>query len=329
MTRYRAILTEKVDDNFTTHLSQRSLSDLPDNEVLIRVAFSSVNYKDGLSAAGNPGVSRNFPHTPGIDAAGTIEECPSGAFETGDEVVVTGFDLGMNTAGGLGEYIRVPQSWVLPLPAGFDAKTAMAYGTAGMTAAMCIIKLVKAGLQPGAEVIVTGASGGVGSLAVALLASAGYTVTAVTGSESARDLLTDLGAATILPRDAFSEADRKPLNKPLFDGAVDCVGGDTLANVLKVIRHSGAVSCCGLVQSPALNTTVMPFILRGVSLLGVDSVESSLEAKREAWQWLSENHNQEKLGKITVEVPLEQAPEVLEAILTGQLTGRNVVRVAD
>lgn len=329
MATYRALLTTESDGQFETRLANRSLDELPKGDVLIRVNYSSVNYKDGLSAAGNPGVSRNFPHTPGIDAAGDVVECASGAFEAGDPVLVIGFDLGMNTPGGLGEYIRVPESWVVPMPTGLDARTAMAYGTAGVTAAMSILKMQKLDIAPGAEILVTGASGGVGTLAVMLLANSGYQVTAVTGSESARDLLASLGAVSQLPRTSFSEPERKALLKPLFDGAVDCVGGHTLANVLKTIRHSGAVSCCGLVQSPDLPATVMPFILRGVSLLGIDSVESPLAEKRAAWEWLAENHDEAKLASLTTEISLEEAPQVLQDILKGSVTGRCVVRVTE
>ncbi len=327
MTDYKALLISEHDGAFTTALTRRQLDELPQGEVLIRVRYSSINYKDALSSIGNKGVTRSFPHTPGIDAAGEVADSSVTQFSKGDPVVVFGYDLGMNTAGGLAEYIRVPANWVLPLPKGLDARTAMSYGTAGITAALSVMKLEKLGLNPPAEVLVTGATGGVGTMSVMLLDARGYSVSAVSGNKQAAALLESLGVTAILPRETFSEPEKKPLLKPQFDAAIDCVGGITLANVLKVIRHSGAVACSGLVQSTDLPTSVFPFILRGVSLLGIDSVEVALEQKRAAWAWIAEHHRADKLASLVQEISLEQAPQALKDLLAGKIQGRCLVKI--
>jgi alcohol dehydrogenase len=327
MNDYRALLISENDGNFSTELTRRRLDELPEGEVLIRVRYSSINYKDALSSIGNKGVTRSFPHTPGIDAAGEVAESSVAQFKKGDPVVVFGYDLGMNTAGGLAEYIRVPATWVLPLPRGLDARTAMCYGTAGITAALSVMKLEKLGLKPPAEVLVTGATGGVGTMSVLFLGACGYQVSAVSGNKQAAALLESLGVTAILPRETFSEPEKKPLLKPQFDAAIDCVGGVTLANVLKVIRHSGAVACSGLVQSTDLPTSVFPFILRGVSLLGIDSVEVALEQKRAAWDWIAEHHRADKLAPLVQEISLEQAPQALQDLLAGKIQGRCLVKI--
>jgi putative YhdH/YhfP family quinone oxidoreductase len=272
-------------------------------------------------------VTREYPHTPGIDAAGEVVESADPAFAPGDAVVVFGFDLGMNTSGGLAEYIRVPAGWVLPLPAGLDLRSAMSYGTGGITAALSVLKLQRAGVEPPAHVAVTGATGGVGTMSCLILGQLGYEITAVSGKESARALLASLGVSHFAPRESLSEENRRPLLKPLYDGGVDCVGGQTLANLLKVIRHSGAVACSGLVQSAELPTSVFPFILRGVSLLGVDSVEVDLAQKRRAWELLAAQHDAARLAPLVREIPLSEAPDALAELLRGAGQGRYVVRI--
>ncbi|MDC0661841.1 YhdH/YhfP family quinone oxidoreductase [Marinobacter sp. SS21] len=262
-------------------------SDLPDGEVLIRVSHSSLNYKDALSASGNKGVTRNYPHTPGIDAAGEVVESASGTPAVGERVIVTGYDLGMNTAGGFGEYIRVPARWCVPMPSDWDAARAMVYGTAGLTAGLCVSKLLQVGAKPeDGRVAVSGASGAVGSVAVELLASLGFEVVAISGKEDQVGVLKDLGAAEVVGRDALAEQ-KKPLLRPSYAHGIDTVGGAPLAELLKQIQPGGSVSCCGLVAGPQLETTVLPFILRGVNLLGVDSVEIALDAKQAVWQKLA------------------------------------------
>jgi alcohol dehydrogenase len=327
MTTFRALQTSEQDGEFSTALTTRDIADLPAGDVLIRVRFSSINYKDALSSIGNKGVTRNFPHTPGIDAAGDVVESSAAQFTPGEQVVVFGYDLGMNTSGGLAEYIRVPANWVLPLPAGLDARSAMSYGTAGITAALSVLKLEQMGLTPPAEVLVTGATGGVGTMSALFLSGSGYQVSAVSGNKNAAALLEALGVSTILPREMFSAEERKPLLKPQFDAAVDCVGGVTLGNVLKVIRHSGAVACSGLVQSTDLPTSVFPFILRGVSLLGIDSVEVALAQKQKAWEWIAQHHQPEKLAHLVREISLDQAPQALKDLLAGGIQGRCVVNI--
>lgn len=327
MTMFKALVTSEQDGVYQTVLGERALDDLPDNEVLIRVRYSSLNYKDALSSAGNKGVTRSYPHTPGIDAAGEVVESADPAFKPGDEVVVYGYDLGMNTSGGLAEYIRVPAAWVLPLPDGLDARTAMSYGTAGITAALSVMKLQLLGLQPPAHIVVTGATGGVGAMSVLFLGNLGYEITAVSGKAAAAELLGRLGASHFVPRETFSEVNPRPLLKPQYDGAIDCVGGATLANLLKVIRHSGAVACSGLVQSADLPATVFPFILRGVSLLGIDSVEVALEQKRRAWDWIAANHDPQKLAHLVHEIELAEAPAALARLLQGAGKGRYLVHI--
>lgn len=327
MDDFRALVISEQDGVFRTDLSRKSFSELPPHDVLIRVRYSSLNYKDALSSSGNKGVTRQFPHTPGIDAAGEVVESADDRFSAGDSVVVFGFDLGMNTSGGLAEYIRVPADWVLPMPKGLDARSAMAYGTGGITAALSVMRLEHAGLSAPADVLVTGGSGGVGSMSILFLGLRGYRITAVSGKESARQRLSELGVSEFMPREAFSGEVKKPLLKPQFDAAVDCIGGTTLANVLKVIKHSGAVACSGLVQSPNLPTTVFPFILRGVSLLGIDSVEVSLERKREAWAWIAANHQAAAVETLVNEITLGDVPQALQAMLAGAANGRYLVKI--
>ena len=283
---FKALITEKTDDGYQSRVGDKNLEDLPEGDVLVRVAWSSLNYKDALSASGNKGVTRSFPHTPGIDAAGVVEEAGEGPFSVGDAVICTGYDLGMNTSGGYGDYIRVPAEWLAPLPAGLSAREAMVLGTAGLTAALCVEALIDTGLQPEqGEVLVTGATGGVGSVAVSILSNLGFKVVAATGKQDAHDWLRDLGAADIIGRDALLEGIEKPVLKPRWAGVVDCVGGDILVNALKSLQYGGSAACCGLTASPKLeNATVFPFILRGVNLLGVDSVELPCEVKQQMWQ---------------------------------------------
>lgn len=329
MTSFKALQTsENEEGRFETRIIERDINDLPVGEVLIRVSYSSLNYKDALSASGNRGVTRNFPHTPGIDAAGTVAESSVAEFAKGDEVIVTGYDLGMNTAGGFGQYIRVPAAWVIKRPAGLSLREAMALGTAGLTAALCIDKLEQAGLEPGeGEIVVTGATGGVGSVAVALLSQLGYNVAAVTGKADQAEFLTRLGAKQIVERSALQAGTEKPLLKEQWAGAVDTVGGDILFNVVKSLRRGASVSCCGLTAGTGFQGSVLPFILRGVNLLGVDSVEIPLVVKASMWDKLSVQWKLPNLNDLVQEIPLEELPVAIERILAGQQTGRMLVRL--
>lgn len=329
MSTFRALqANEDANGRFETRIIERDISELPAGEVLIRVSYSSLNYKDALSASGNRGVTRNFPHTPGIDAAGAVVESSVSEFSEGDEVITTGYDLGMNTAGGFGQFIRVPAAWVIKRPAGLSLREAMALGTAGLTAALSVDKLEQAGLEPvDAPVLVTGATGGVGSIAVALLSRLGYNVTAVTGKADQADFLTKLGAKQVIERSALQAGTEKPLLKEQWAGAIDTVGGDILFNVVKSLQRGASVSCCGLTAGTGFQASVLPFILRGVNLLGVDSVEIPLVVKASMWDKLSVQWKLPNLNDLVQEISLESLPEAIERILAGQQTGRVLVRL--
>jgi len=329
MSSYRAFRVEKNSDKtFTGSIQELATADLPAGEVLIEVAYSSLNYKDALSASGNPGVTRNFPHTPGIDAAGTVLESSNPQFTPGDDVLVIGFDLGMGTAGGYGQHIRVPADWVARRPEGLSQRDAMILGTAGVTAALCVDKLEQAGMTPaGGPVLVTGASGGVGSVAVMLLSRLGYDVTAVTGKPEAQALLKDLGAKAFMTREEATEGAGKPLLAEQWGGAVDAVGGDILFNAVKGLRYGASLAACGLVASPKIEASVLPFILRNVNLLGVDSVQLPLAEKQAIWDKLGGDWKLTGLEKLATEISLETLPEYLDKILAGKMTGRGLVKL--
>lgn len=328
---FRCLQVDEVEgQGYRRRLVEKSVDDLPAGDVLIRVAYSSLNYKDALSATGNKGVTRTYPHTPGIDAAGVVEASDSDRVRAGDEVLVTGFDLGMNTAGGFAEYIRVPADWVVPLPQGLTLRESMIYGTAGFTAGLCVLRLEENGVKPGdGEVLVTGATGGVGSLAVALLAKLGHEVAAATGKADAHEFLRELGASRVVDRSdkEVNDESGRPLLKGHWAGAVDTVGGNPLATALKSIRYGGAVAACGLVASPKLETTVMPFILRGVSLLGVDSVQCGMERRGAVWEKLAGAWKPSMLETIAQEHTLEDLDGLIDRILKGGIRGRMVVRI--
>ncbi len=330
MTSFRAFLVEKTETDgkrqFSRSIVERDTDSLPDGELLIDVAYSSLNYKDGLSATGNPGVTRNFPHTPGIDAAGTVAESSSEGFSPGDEVIVIGFDLGMNTSGGYGQKIRVPAGWAVPMPDGLDVRSSMILGTAGFTAALCVHKLEQAGMTPGGgPVLVTGATGGVGSVAVKLLAHLGHEVHAVTGKASQHDFLRGLGATEILGReDALAGAER-PLLRETWGGVVDTVGGQILVNGLKALRYGASLAACGLVASPEIPATVLPFILRHVNLLGIDSVQLPLDQKAEIWNKLAGPWRLEGLEGLVAPLTLDTLSAAIDRILAGEMVGRGLV----
>lgn len=328
-TQFRALVVEEAEPKkYVTSIKTRSIDDLPPGEVLIKVHYSALNYKDALSSIGNKGVTRNYPHTPGIDAAGCVVSSEHPDFSEDDEVLVTSYDLGMNTDGALAEYIRVPAKWVIRLPTGLSLKQAMMFGTAGLTAGLMINTLVENGLQPDqGPVLVTGATGGVGSLAVAILAKAGYPVAAVTGKPEAADFLRSLGATEVLSRDQVIDTER-PMLKERWGGVVDVVGGDMLASAIKATRYGGSVTCAGLVGSPELNTSVFPFILRAVSLIGIDSAECPMELRQAVWNKLADAWKPECLETLTNEITLDQVEEKLAALLQGKAKGHYVVKLA-
>ncbi|MDP7606627.1 MAG: YhdH/YhfP family quinone oxidoreductase [SAR324 cluster bacterium] len=326
---FRALVVSKTDENtFTREITERSISDLPEGEVLIRVHFSSLNYKDGLSCIGNPGVTRNYPHTPGIDASGEVTESLDSRFKEGDSVIVTGYDLGMNTSGGFGEYIRVPADWVVPLPEGMTFKEASIYGVAGFTAALSVDALQKYGVNPEqGEIVVTGSTGGVGSVSVALLSLLGYTVVASTGKKEESEFLQRLGASEIISREEVNDESKKPLLRERWAGAVDTVGGTTLAALLKAAKRGGAVAATGLVASSELSTTVFPFILRGVSLLGIDSGFTPTKLRLEIWNKLAGIWKIPQLEQLTIDCTLEELDPEIDKILAGGQRGRVVVNL--
>lgn len=323
-------VTETKDGSFERSIIERNIDDLPAGEVVIHVHYSSLNYKDALSATGNKGITRNFPHTPGIDAAGVVEISRNEAFAVGDEVIVTGYDLGMNTCGGFGQYIRVPAAWVVKKPANLSLKECMTIGTAGFTAGVAAYKMELMQLLPQAgPIVVTGATGGVGSMAVSILSKIGYEVIAVSGKNNAWEYLQHLGATRMEERSFANDDTTKSLIKPKWAGAVDTVGGNTLATLLKGCQPEGCVVSTGLVASPKLNTTVYPFILNGVNLLGVGSAETPMHVRLTIWEKLSHDWNiKEKLPVIAKEVTLEELSNTcIDAILAGKIMGRIVVNL--
>ncbi len=319
-------ISEKPSGTFQRQVCERYTGDLPQNGVLIKVACSSLNYKDALSASGNKGVSRHYPHTPGIDAAGIVTESNSPEFNAGDEVLVTGYDLGMNTMGGFGEYINVPAGWVVPLPAGLTLKESMILGTAGFTAALAIHHLLRCGQQPAeGPLLVTGATGGVGSLSTAIASRLGFEITASTGKVSEYEYLKNLGASNVIPRSEVDDQSVRMLLRSQWAGAIDTVGGNTLATVLKCIKPHGNVACCGNVASPMLNTSVFPFILNGINLLGVNSATTPMQLRQELWQKLAGEWKPDFSKIRTAFCGLESLGRYIDEILDGKITGRVVV----
>ena len=327
MTAFRAFRVEKTEDRqYPRSVVERDTAELPAGDLLIDVAYSSLNYKDALSATGNPGVTRTFPHTPGIDAAGTVVESSVTDFAPGSEVIVIGFDLGMNTPGGFGQRIRVPAPWAVHVPAGLDLRSSMILGTAGFTAALCVDKLEKAGMTAdGGPVLVTGATGGVGSVAVKLLANLGYEVHAGTGKADRHDYLQGLGASTVVSRGDLAAGADRPLGRETWGGVVDTVGGPILVNALKALRYGASLAACGLVASPEIPATVFPFILRHVNLLGIDSVELPLADKAAIWAKLAGPWKLDALDKLVEPLTLDTLSGAIDRILAGEMVGRGLV----
>lgn len=328
---FRALVVRETGpERFSRRIEQRIIADLPAGEVLIRVAYSSLNYKDGLSASGNRGVTRRYPHTPGVDAAGVVVESSDSSFAPGAEVVASCYGLGMNTAGGFGQFIQVPAAWVMPLPAGLTLRQSMVYGTGGFTAAHSVWRLMGYGVRPEqGKVMVSGASGGVGCFSVAILAREGFRVTAVSGKESARELLTSLGATEIISRVQAVDTSGRLILKGKWAGVVDTVGGEILATALKSTRYGGAVTCCGNVAGPEFSANVFPFILRGIALLGIDSAECPMARREMLWAKLAAEWKVTGLEEITTEIGLDELDGAIDRILQGRIQGRVVVRLWD
>lgn len=324
---YIALVTEETNSGFQTSLKNLNTSNLPEGEVLIRVHYSSVNYKDALSATGNKGVTRTYPHTPGIDAAGIVEHSTTSLFVPGDKVIITGFDLGMNTPGGYGQYISVPAKWVVPLPETLSLKESMIFGTAGFTAGISVTKLKNIVKPTDGKVVVTGATGGVGSMAVAMLSKLGYEVTAVSGKIQEYNFLRKLGAGDIISGTDFMNVENKPVLPATYAGAIDTVGGTYLDRIIRSLKPLGAVTTCGSVSSTKLDLTVFPFILRGISLIGISAQNYPAALRPELWEKLGNEYKPEYLHEMYTEISMENTPDTLLKILGGKLKGRTVVNL--
>ena len=327
---FRALEASETEGKFSLKIVEKNVADLPEGDLLIKVDFSSLNYKDAMSASGMPGVTRNYPHTPGIDAVGKITESRVADFKEGDEVIVTGYDLGMNTSGGFGEYIRVPSNWAVHLPKGLTAKQSMSLGTAGLTAGLSIHALNSfreyTGLK-NTKSVVSGATGGVGSISVMLLSKLGSEVTAVTGKNDQSDFLHTIGASSILSREELAETARKPIGKSLWDVGVDVASGEILSLLLTSLSPGGAIACSGLVGGPSFESSIFPFILRGNALIGIDSVEIPLKNKDHIWEHFAHDWVLEGLDKIAKEVSLDNLEVEIESILSGNQVGRVLVKI--
>lgn len=322
------VVSEAGERRYERKITTQTIDDLPPGDVLVQVHYSSLNYKDALSASGNRGVTRQYPHTPGIDAAGIVAESSSGQFKPGDQVIVTSYDLGMNTAGGFGQYIRVPADWVVPLPDGLTLRDSMCYGTAGFTAALSIYQLESHRLTPDmGQVLVSGATGGVGSIAVSILAKMGYRVTAVNGLVDQTDYLKAIGAQTVISIEEATDQSGRPLLKARWAASVDTVGGDILATTIKSAGANAVVTTCGNAASPDLPINVYPFILRGVTLVGIDSQNCPMHQRRSTWQKLASDWKIPEMGQVVSEITLDDLDQRIEMMLNRKHRGRTLVKM--
>jgi len=323
---FKALVVSHEDGKFSSSIVERRIEDLPEGDLLIKVKFSSLNYKDAMSATGMPGVTREYPHTPGIDATGEVVQSSSSDFKEGEKVIVSGYDLGMNTSGGFAEYIRVPSQWAVSLPAGLSEEDSMSLGTAGLTAGLSIAALESYRGIAGTKSIVTGATGGVGSIAILLLSQLGSEVTALSGKEEQQDFLKNLGASSVMSREELSKSVKLPLSKGIWDIGVDVVSGDILATLLAALTPGGAVACSGLVGGTSFESSIFPFIIRGIALLGIDSVEIPIKKKKEMWENFANNWSLQGLDKVTKIVELDALEEQIKIILAGEQVGRVVLK---
>jgi acrylyl-CoA reductase (NADPH) len=325
---FKALVVDKTENDFKVGIKTISLNDLPAGEVLIKVAYSSINYKDGLASIPEGKIVRSYPFVPGIDLAGVVVSSEDPRYAEGDQVIATSYEIGVSHYGGYSEYARIPADWVVPLPAGLSLKEAMIYGTAGLTGALSVQRLEENGLSPEkGKVLVTGATGGVGSIAVAILAKRGYDVVASTGKESEQDYLHKLGAKEVVSREEVYNGKVKALDKQLWAGAIDPVGGESLAAILSKLQYNGSVAVSGLTGGGNVPTTVFPFILRGINLLGIDSVYCPMEVRKPLWERMASDFKPEVLESISKEISLEELPATLPVILQGQARGRFIVRL--
>ena len=327
--KFKALLVSEIEGKeFKREIITREITDLPEGDILIKVKYSSLNYKDALSATGNKGVTRNYPHTPGIDAAGIVMESNANNFKIGDEVIVTGYDLGMNTPGGYGEYIRVPAEWVVKLPQNLSLKESMIYGTAGFTAALSVYKIINSGIKPSdGAILVTGATGGVGSIAISILNKIGYDVIAATGKTNEKEMLLCLGAKDIIDRQEIDDQSGRALLKGKWAGIIDTVGGNILSTAIKSTNYGGVVTCCGNIASQEFSSSIYPFILRGVTLFGIDSVQCPMNIRLEIWDNLSSIWKPNNLNDNVDEISLDGLNEKIDMILSGTHKGRTIVNL--
>lgn len=323
------VVRETGEKKYESAVEELSIDQLPAGDVLVKVLYSSLNYKDMLSASGNKGVTKKYPHTPGIDAAGIVEASSSGDFKPGDEVIVTSYDLGMNTSGGLGQFIRVPSAWVVKKPAGLTLRESMIFGTAGFTAALSVLRLTDFGIKSKDEVLVTGAAGGVGGVAVSMLSHAGLIVTALNSLIDERNYLTEIGAAKVLEPADFIDESGRPLLRDQWTGCVETLGGNVLTSGIRSIRANGAITCCGNVVSGDIHLTVYPFILRGVSLFGIDSQNCPMPMRLRAWDMLAGAWKFSWLERLASEVKLSGVNGALDKIRSGSHRGRIIVNLWD
>ena len=324
------VVTEAENNQFIKEIKDRNLDDLPQGDVLIKVQYSSLNYKDVLSTIGNRGVTKKYPHTPGIDAAGTVVNSLSKDFQSGDEVIVTSYCRGRRTSGGFGQYIRVPAEWVVKMPENLSTRESMIFGTAGFTAALSVYRLVDYGITPDmGRILVSGATGGVGSIAVSILAKAGYEVVAVNGVVDEKEFLLEIGAKEVISIEQATDSSGKPLLKELWAGGIDAVGGDILATIIKSTQHGGAVTCCGNVGSHDLPLNVYPFILRGVAFKSSSNDRGRMPTRLNVWNKIASDWKLDRLELLTTEIPLDGLNKRIDLILQRKHKGRTIVKLPD
>ena len=323
---YKALESSVKEEKYSLSIVEKNTEDLPKGDLLIKVRFSSLNYKDAMSATGIPGVTKEYPHTPGIDAVGEIVQARQGQFKEGDLVIVSGYDLGMNTPGGFAEYIRVPHDWAIGLPSGLSPRDSMILGTAGLTAGLSVAALESFRGLENTKSVVSGSTGGVGSISTMLLSQLGSSVTAISGKKET-EFLNTLGASSVMHRADLLENIKKPISKGLWDIGVDVVGGDVLSTLLAALNPGGAIACSGLVGGTSFESSIFPFILRGNALIGIDSVEIPLSNKEKMWNKFSSEWSISNLSEITKEVSLEGIEDEINTMLKGQQVGRVVLKI--
>lgn len=328
MPSFKALMIDKVDNDIIAETKQIDLTDLPEGDLLIRVAYSGVNYKDALACLAHGGIVKSYPFVPGIDLAGTVVSSENEHFHTGDEIVVTGYGLGVTHFGGFSEYARIPAEWAVKLPSGLSMKEAMIVGTAGFTAAMSVYELQQNGILPqDGPILVTGATGGVGSIAASIAAKLGYEVVASTGKLEMEPYLLGLGVKRIISRESLISDSKHGLGKQVWAGAIDCVGGETLSSIVPQMKYGGVVAASGLTGGAELSMTVYPFIIRGVRLVGIDSVMAKMEYRSRIWSLLADEYKPSMLSELFTEISLEQISDQVAKMLKGQSNGRTIVKL--